>query len=166
MRFLGRIVLLLVGLIFAIPAGTVALAIGIAAEPAARELTALIGIAVMNAVFDDAFRGVEPDLIGLQLFYGFGAISLVVLIAPVSLVAIVGEVIRNASFVFYAGVTGLLTAGIPWVLRGGVTTSGAALAAEGRITALLFVTGAVAGLVYWLVAGRGAGRKRAPEGVR
>ena len=36
------------------------------------------------------------------------------------------------------------------------------LAAEARLTLILFVVGAGAGLVYWLVAGRGAGFSRRP----
>jgi hypothetical protein len=56
--------------------------------------------------------------------------------------------------------TGALTAALPWLARSRV--SDVALAAEGRITALLFLAGAASGLVYWLVAGRSAAAPRAP----
>ena len=35
---------------------------------------------------------------------------------------------------------------------------GTALAAEAQVTAILFLAGAGPGLVYWLIAGRSAGR--------
>ena len=51
MRFLGRLILLILGLIFAIPAGALTLALGIFSEPAAQELVALIGTAVFDLLF-------------------------------------------------------------------------------------------------------------------
>jgi len=68
------------------------------------------------------------------------------------------------SLIYYGLVTGLITAAIPWLMRGGYVET-PALEAEWRITALLFVTGAVAGFVYWLITGRSAGRRRAPPGT-
>jgi hypothetical protein len=51
---------------------------------------------------------------------------------------------------------GLLTAALPWLGRGAARLGSAPLA-EARLTAVLFLAGAAAGLVYWLVAGRHAG---------
>ncbi len=158
MRILGRLVLFLVGLIFAIPAGTVTLVAGIFFEPTAQELIARVGAALMDLLFIDAFEG-AGDLVVRDILAGFWSLSLILLIAPVTVVALAGEVTGTRSFVFYGGLTGAATAAIPWLMRGGFAHT-PALAAEGRITALLFVTGAVAGLVYWLIAGRGAGRAR------
>jgi len=46
----------------------------------------------------------------------------------------------------------VLTAAVPWILRG--SSSHAATPAELHISAVLGLTGAVAGLVYWAIAGR------------
>jgi hypothetical protein len=62
---------------------------------------------------------------------------------------------------WYAGGAGAVTALLPWLGRARVGRfAEAALQAEGRITALLFLTGATTGLVYWAIAGRSAGRRR------
>lgn len=157
MHALGRLILWCVGLVLAIPAGALALLFGVMAEPAARELIALLGLAALDALFAAAAGGGDPDLVVASLFAGFWMLSLVLVIGPVTLVSTAGEIVGSRSFAFYGGLTALLTAAIPWLLRAG-PGPGAALAAEGRLTAILFVTGAVAGLVYWAVAGRSAGR--------
>jgi len=158
-RLLGRIVLFLVALILAIPAGTVTLAIGIVMEPTAHELIARIGVAIMDALFADAIVDGTADLFVRDVLFSLWVLSLILLIAPVGFVGLIGETIGSHSFVFYSGLTGLATAAIPWLIRGGFVHT-PALAAEGRLTALLFLTGAVAGLVYWAIAGRTAGRRR------
>jgi hypothetical protein len=157
-RLLGRIVLFLVALILAIPAGTVTLAIGVIMEPTAHELIARIGVAIMDALFTEAI-GDGADLFVRDVLFSLWFLSLILLIAPVGLVALIGETIGSHSFVYYSGLTGLLTAAIPWLIRGGFVQT-PAIAAELRLTGLLFLTGAVAGLVYWAIAGRTAGRRR------
>ena len=74
-------------------------------------------------------------------------------------VALVGEVAGLRRLAWYAGATGLLTAVIPWLLRGSARV---ASPAELHVGFVLALTGAVAGLFYWMVAGRSAGR-RAPS---
>ena len=159
MRFLGRIVLFLIALILAIPAGTVTLAIGMVMEPTAHELIARIGVAMMDALFSEAISDGAAELFVRDVLFSFWVLSLILLIAPVAFVGLIGETIGSRSFVFYSGLTGVATAAIPWLMRGGFVSS-PALAAEGRISALLFLTGTVAGLVYWAIAGRTAGRRR------
>jgi hypothetical protein len=158
-RFLGRLVLFLVALILAIPAGTVTLAIGVVMEPTAHELIARIGVAMMDALFVDALGDGTADLIVRDMLFGLWLISVIILIVPVGLVGLIGETIGSHSFLYYSGLTGLLTAAIPWLMRGGFVQT-PAIAAELRLTGLLFLTGAVAGLVYWAIAGRSAGRRR------
>ncbi len=160
MRFLGRLILLILGLIFAIPAGALTLALGIFSEPAAQQLVALIGTAVFDLLFAEAMQNGDPDVVIAEFALGFAFVSLVLLVVPITFVAISGEVTGTRSVIFYGLVTGLITAAIPWLMRGGFVET-PALEAEWRITALLFVTGAVAGFVYWLITGRSAGRRRA-----
>jgi hypothetical protein len=161
LRFLGRLILLILGLIFAIPAGALTLGLGIFSEPAAQDLVVMIGTAVFDLLFSEAMSNGQPDVVFAEFALGFAFISMVVLVIPVSFVAICGEVTGTRSLIYYGFVTGLITAAIPWLMRGGYVET-PALEAEWRITALLFVTGAVAGFVYWLITGRSAGRRPAP----
>ena len=160
MSIVGRALLLVAGLVLAIPAGALTLMIGIAREPAAQELIGALGVASFEAIlegvpFDDA-----PEMVAGTLELGLWTLSMSLVVLPPTLVALMGEIAGTRSFVWYGGAGGLLTAALPWLVRGDIPTGAMspALAAEGRLTALLFLTGAVAGLTYWLVAGRTAGR--------
>jgi hypothetical protein len=160
LRVFGRAFLFLFGLLLAIPAGLVALTIGIAVEPAAQELIAALGVAgfedFLFDLWDDGLTEGVPGGLLIRLW----ALSAALLVLPPALVALVGEIAGTRSFVWYGFGCGALTAVLPWLSRGSERfTESDALGAEGRITALLFITGAVAGLTYWLVAGRSAGAR-------
>ena len=158
MRFFTRAILFVFGLLLAIPAELVTLAIGIAVEPAAQELIAALGIAGFEEFMADLMDEV-PGAVPGAFFLHLWAISSALLILPPALVALIGEIAGTRSFVWYGFGCGALTAALPWLSRGSERLAGTdALGAETRITALLFVTGAAAGLTYWLVAGRSAGR--------
>jgi hypothetical protein len=158
-RFFGRVFLFLFGLLLAIPAGLGALAFGIAVEPAAQELIAALGVAGFEDFLLDLWDDGMPDTVPGAAFIRLWALSATLLVLPPALVALIGEIAGTRSFVWYGFGCGALTAALPWLGRGGERFSnGGALGAEGRITALLFIAGAVAGLTYWLVAGRTAGR--------
>jgi hypothetical protein len=162
MRLIGRLLLLVVALAIAIPFGTIALAIGVAVEPAARELAGALGFATLWSIVADLAAGEPPDERAVALFTAFSAAVFALLVAPPALVAIIGEVLGWRAFLWYALATGAVTAALPWAgrARGGLSRiSEAALQAEARITFILFVTGAVTGWVYWLIAGRSAGRR-------
>ncbi|WP_052341846.1 hypothetical protein [Salinarimonas rosea] len=163
MHALSRLAFWLVGLLLAIPAGAVALAIGVLNDPAARETIARIGLAAFAAVFRIAAAGGDPAPVVETLFVGFWMLATVLVVAPVTLASAVGEIAGARSLVLYSGLAAALTAAVPWIARGGAGEA-AAMPAEGRLTAILFVTGAVAGLVYWAVSGRSAGRPtRGPD---
>ena len=156
MRLLGRAFLFSLGLLFAIPAGLLALAVGVAVEPAARELVAELGIVGIDAFLWDFWEDGHADLDAAGVIVGVWALSATLLVLPPAFIALVGEVAGLRSFVWYGFGTGLLTAALPWLGRGD-WGEGAPLGAEARLTVLLFLTGAAAGLVYWLAAGRSAG---------
>jgi hypothetical protein len=149
--------MLVLGLALAVPAGGLTLIVGILFEPAARELLATWGVALLDALFSEAAGGGEPDLVAGAIVFGLWSLSATLLIAPPALVALVGEVVGTRAVAWYGGACGAITALLPWALRPRGTMAGLA-GLEGRLTALLFLTGAVAGLVYWLVSGRSAGR--------
>ncbi|HYF54830.1 MAG TPA: hypothetical protein VEA41_11280 [Salinarimonas sp.] len=161
MRLVARLFMLVLGLALAIPAGGLALLVGILLEPAASELLATWGVAMVDAIFAEAARGGAPELLVGSVALGLWTLCATLLVAPPTLVALVGETVGTRAMAWYGGACGLLTALVPWAMR--PRGSVAALAGlEGRLTALLFLAGAVVGLVYWLVSGRSAGRPPQP----
>ena len=85
---------------------------------------------------------------------------------PLVVVALVGEVARVGAGLWYLIGTGSLAAAMPFILRASLRTG--ALAPNGteqRFLLLFFLTGALGGSLYWLVAGRGAMRGRGRRGA-
>ncbi|KAB1079087.1 hypothetical protein [Methylobacterium soli] len=156
MRVLGRLLILSLALLLAVPAGALTLVLVLVLDPAAQAWLAGGALAGLDATLSDLAAGMAPETMLLALAGLAQALS-VLLVAPPVLVALVGETLRLRALAWYAGAAGLLTAALPWLARGAVRPGGAErLAAEGHLSAILFLTGATAGLVYWLVAGRSA----------
>ena len=145
-------------LLFAISAGSLFLLVASVVDPV---MAALTGNTLFVAFwsFLDALSTVEdPTPVVEGAAAGVGRLLFTFLILPPAFVALVGEVVGTRRLVWYAGVTAVLTAMIPWLLRGAARVSSPA---ELHIAVVLALTGFVAGLVYWLAAGRGAGRSAA-----
>lgn len=157
-----RFLLVPIGLTLAIPAGAMFLAVGAVLEPAARAFLGNVSLSGLLALLFDVSDGQELEAFGIFLFRLMLLVSML-LIAPLMLVVLIGEVLRLRSYVWYSGACGVTTALVPWLLRAGQgsamsdTVTDPAQVAELRITLLLFLTGVVSGFVYWLVAGRSAG---------
>lgn len=78
---------------------------------------------------------------------------------PPAIVGLSGAMLRARGILWYGAGCGILTAALPWLARGAVRPGAPGfVAAEARLTLVLFVAGASSGLVYWLIAGRRAGR--------
>lgn len=154
MRLLGRLILVPLALLLAIPAGIMALAAAALLDPAAGELARALLWGAATSVAD---TWAEGDAEVVWSFASGGGLASAILVAPPLFVALVGEVIGLRALAFYAGGTGALTAALPWLMRQGERPSAAG---EGRVTLALFLVGACAGLVYWLIAGRSAGVAR------
>jgi hypothetical protein len=88
-----------------------------------------------------------------------GRLIATVLLAPPAFVALVSEVLGARRLVWHAGATAVVTGALPWIVRGGTRI---ATPEEVRISIILALTGAVAGFVYWLIAGRSAGPEPEP----
>jgi hypothetical protein len=158
---LGRVFLFCLGLFLAIPAGLLALAVGVVIEPAARELITALGLAGVETFLSDLWQDGVPTFETGELLFKVWVLSTTLLILPPALVALIGEIAGIRSFVWYGFATGGLTAVLPWLGRESERwAESGAFGAEARITTLLFLTGAAAGLTYWLVAGRSAGHHR------
>jgi hypothetical protein len=157
MRAAGRLLLAGFALLLAIPSGAAVLGAGTLLDPALRDLAGTLGLYGIESVLSDLANGYPPDAGMVDAVLGVGRALLLLLVVPPALNAVVGEVLGWRALAWYAGATGGLTALLPWLMRGSPRPGPAGLV-EGRITALLFAAGAVAGLVYWLFAGRWAGR--------
>ncbi|MGX7704381.1 hypothetical protein [Methylobacterium sp. Gmos1] len=151
---LGRLLAVATALLMAVACGALALGVGVAMDPALRDLLGALGLSGLEAVLSDLAEGYAPDPGMIEGGLSLGRAVLLLVAVPPALNAVVGEVLGWRSLAWYGGATGLLTALLPWLMRGGAGPAGVG---EGRVTAILFCAGGIAGLVYWLGAGRFAG---------
>ncbi len=100
MSYLGRVVLFCLGLLFAIPAGLVALAVGMLVEPAARELVADLGIAGIDAFLSDLWADGGSQFEAVGVIVGLWALLSTLLVLPPTFVALVGVVAGLRSFIW------------------------------------------------------------------
>jgi hypothetical protein len=161
MHALGRLFLGAFALLFAVPAGLAVLVMALLVDPAAQAWLTGGALASLDMALSDLSAGLPPE--GIALFVaGLAQALFVLLVVPPALVGFCGELFGQRRLLWYGAGCGVLTAALPWLTRS-VVRSGrdpGLLAAEARLTAILFVVGASAGLVYWLIAGRGAGLVR------
>lgn len=148
--FLDRIVLVAFGAALAAIAALVVGVMGLANRDFGQELAAtaeLFGLKALATMLD----GTHIEDIGVMIQQAATA-ALAIWLAPIVLVAVIGEAMGKASWMFYAVGMALAFAVAPMV------TSLDILAMLLLYRALLGLAamGIVAGTVYWLVAGRGA----------
>jgi drug/metabolite transporter superfamily protein YnfA len=151
---LRRFFAVIAALVLAVAAGALFLAFGGLAVPATREFAADIGFSQILLTLLGMANGDAPDRVWGVVATTFWLLASAILVIPPVVAAMVGEAAGLRSFAWYGGASGLLAAGIAWLGHpAGVRPD----AAETKLLLLLFVTGAVAGLVYWAIAGRTAG---------
>lgn len=154
MRWLGRLIVLPLALVIAIGASSFFLLIASVADPVMAQLTGNTLFVGFWSLMDAIFAVDDPTFLIEGAVKGVGKVFLTFLILPPVFVALVGEVAGLRRLAWYAGGTGVLTALVPWLLRGSARV---ATPAELHVGLVLALTGAVAGLFYWMVAGRSAG---------
>jgi hypothetical protein len=166
MMGLGRVLLAVFALILAIPAGALALTVGVLLDPTFRETLGELGLVGLFAGLSDLAQGLPPDVAVMAVLLFAQALSLL-LILPPTLAALFGETLGLRSPFWYGGATGGLTALLPWLARGGPppAAGSAAAGAEARLAVILLITGVVSGLVYWLIAGRSVGARMPRRGA-
>jgi hypothetical protein len=103
------------------------------------------------ALMDAIFASDDPGSLVTAALRDVSRVFFAFLVLPVGLVALVSEVTRARGLAWMAGATGVLTAAVPWILRGSPRMANPA---ELHISVVLGLAGAVAGLVYWTIAGR------------
>jgi hypothetical protein len=149
-----RALVILVGLALAVTAGFLFLLIGGLAVPETRELAADLTLFSLFVTALGLAQQSAPDQAVGAVAVGLWFLTTAVLVAPPLLAAVIGELAGWRSFVWYGASAGLLAAALGFLGH----PLGARLdPSETRVMLLLFLTGVVAGLVYWAVAGRSAG---------
>lgn len=158
MRLLGRLILGAFGLLVAVPTGCLVLVMGLSVDPGADAWLTRGALAGLDMALSDVSAGLPPEGLFL-LAAGLAKALFVLLFLPPAVVGLSGEVLGARGILWYGAGCGLLTAALPWLARGAVRRGAPGFVpAEARLTLILFVVGSCAGLVYWLVAGRSAGR--------
>ena len=153
-----RLLLTFVGLACASAAAPIFLPIAIIFDPLVQQIASHVPADHWFDILSGLVNDEDPEETIGTLFQLVWTVGMLVCVAPVTITALIGGVSGARSQLFYAGLSGLLAAAMPWVLRAsrfaerGIQAS----SAETHLTAMLFLTGAVAGLVYWLIAARSA----------
>jgi len=142
-------------LLIAVGASSFFLMVASMIDPVMATLTGDTLLVGFWSFVDAVFTADDPGPIVTEAFLAVGRLVFTLLVFPPLLVAIVSEVLGLRSVVWYAAAMGVLTAAVPWILRGAARV-GSPL--ELHVSLVLGLTGAVAGLVYWAIAGQRAGR--------
>ncbi len=154
MRVFARLILIPLGIVLAAFAALVFLGIVGMTQPTVADALVTTAFKTMDRMFRTLMEGEEAikqfgwSLVLLSRFV------VVVLLLPVTLVAVVAEFFAFRAWLFHAAMAALLTAAMPFALMPELI-SGFAFASGA--TGLLAATGALAGSIYWIVAGRSAG---------
>lgn len=111
-------------------------------------------------LIDAVFSSDDPGPIVEDAMLAVGRIMFTLLVLPPLVVALISEVLKMRSLLWHALATGVLTAAVPWILRGAARVANTE---ELHVSVILGLTGAVAGFVYWAIAGRDAGGRASPS---
>jgi hypothetical protein len=155
LRFVGRLILIPLGIVLAAFCALLFLgAVGMV-QPSIAEAIASTAFQTVDRAFRTVMEGDEAiRQFGWSLVV-FSRFAIVVLLLPVTLIAVIAEFFGLRAYLIHALGVALLTAAMPFALMPELI-SGFAFAS--RATGLLAATGALAGTIYWMIAGRGAGR--------
>ena len=162
MRSLARFLLIIpLGLIIAFGAGFFFLMLATVASPALAGMIFGAMNAFAEVVFGLAFNGEDPSDLAIDASWQGFKLAASILIVPVLVAALTSELFRMSGALVQMVLTGVLAAALPAAIIG---LRRLPTGTETQVLAAFFLTGIVAGAVYWLIAGRGAG-PAAPKGV-
>ncbi|WP_262030345.1 hypothetical protein [Microvirga sp. Mcv34] len=142
-------------LLIAIGASGTFLLIASIVDPVMNMLTGDTVFVGFWSLLDAVFSADDPGPVVTDAFLAVGRIVFTLLVFPPLMIAIVSEVLGMRSLLWYTLATGILTAAVPWILRGAARVGSPA---ELHVSLVLGLTGAVAGLVYWAIVGRNSDR--------
>jgi hypothetical protein len=156
---LKRLILIPFGLAFGMLAAFVTLVMFVALVPELTQAVFGAARALARGLFDMLAIENAPEtaLVSAEMAAGrAGLLALAVLVAPVCLVALVAELFGWRGWVAQSALGGALTIALPMAL---LSPARGLSGAETRIMLALGIVGIVAASIYWLIAGRGAGRE-------
>ncbi len=104
-------------LLLAVTAGGVALTLALLFDPGANAWLTQGALAGLDAAFGDMAAGLPPESV-LMLMAGLAKALFLLLFVPPVVVATAGEVMGRRGLLWYGGGCGLLTALLPWLVRG------------------------------------------------
>lgn len=164
-----RLVVTVFAFVIAAACGAIFLAVAALLDPGTREAGFDAALAGLFAIIDESVLDGRPEGAFAAFVFVMQAIVVAVCVAPLAVAALIGELAGVRAWVWYAGASALLAAASPWIARAarGLDRVDRVSPLEGRIALLFFLTGTVAGTVYWLIAGRNgpAGRGGPPATV-
>lgn len=148
-----RIVVISFGFVLAVGVSAIFLIVSALFDPATREAGFA---AAMSGIFalDEALREGDPETPIAAFGFVLWAIVIATCVAPLAIAALIGEIAGARSLIWYSGVSAVLAGASPWIARAakGLDRAREVSALEGHIALLFFLTGAVAGTIYWFVA--------------
>ena len=156
-----RIVIVLCGFAVAVGVGSVFLVVAALFDPATRDAGFAATINGLFLIIDAALDNDAPEEAVFALAAAARAVVIAVCVAPLAVVASIGEAAGARALVWYSGACGLFAAAAPWIARAarGLDVTKSTTPAEARFVLLFFLTGVVTGAIYWLIA---APAKRPP----
>lgn len=161
MDFLRRAVTIGAALLCAAALAFILLPVAVILDPVLRSADpAWLAFGFLAAIL----QAQDPERLADSVSFVWTAMT-TVCVLPLTIAALTGEAARVRAWLWYAGATGLLAAGMPLAIRASLgrppfrpEADAVTQAAETRLLLLFFLTGVLSGSVYWLIAGRGAGR--------
>jgi hypothetical protein len=151
-----RMIMVFFGLLVALAAGPIVLPVATALDPAARRAAAAFAHFAFFSMVESGADG-SPAFAAIELTRFVWTALVAVCVTPLAIAVLVGEIAEVRSILWYVGATGLFAASAPWVARAAFNTTRMISASpeELRFAFVFFLTGAVFGLVYWALCGRG-----------
>jgi hypothetical protein len=151
---LRRLIVMAFGFVIAAGVGAVFLIVSALFDPSTREVGLASVVAGLFAVVGEALNEGEPEQAFAALSFVVWAVIIATCAAPLAVAALVGEAAGARSLVWYSGVSGLLAGASPWIARAarGLERAHHLNEAESRLALLFFLTGALTGAIYWLIA--------------
>ena len=161
MDAISRFLVIFAGLLCAAAVAAVSIPVLAFFDPLVREAMIWVVMGKLLTVFGAPPGPANAEGLLTELMR---ASTLTICIAPVALAALIGELRRLRSWIWYACCSGMIAAATPFDLHPWAEAEQNAGAQEPdvmmlelRFILLFFIVGMIAGTTYWLIAGRNAG---------
>jgi hypothetical protein len=148
-RLIARLILVPAGIVLAAFTALFVLTAGLVSRGHLASLIEQAFATLLRHV--TTFPGNAPGEPFSHVLMGFWGTASILVAAPVALVALIGEITGMTGAILYVAATGIAYGLIPVLAMNNMESAG-------FVSPGFAASGFCAGLVYWLVAGRGAGR--------